>query len=1124
MAEEQVRLTRQLVDTESALESLHEKTKAIMSGSPGGAVNSAQAASEETNRVQMEALMRRLDNERQYLKNQLEGEQEERNKSQQQVAALQRELHELQSTAELMTRELEQKMSADTAERLRSEQQLRSALQCAEEEKALLGRQLREVQSKFTQAREQALLDRDEVESARREMLELRAQVAAASEEAAREKQAARAASERMAASVAAVKSSLHGVEQEKNVRIQRLEGEVALYLSKLAAAEGDTLVREDKWAAERVSTRREAALKLLAMTLRLGEAKARLRGVGHAFRLLSDSRVRAEVECELNRRHTSHVEAVEEQLSEQMALKCDQITQALNDERLAALKAMKEAHDRDREELHEFFQQEKAELQEELGAQHAVQQQNLTSKFEAAMSDGAASAMAEAQMMREARDAAVSERDLALADAVQWQRTCKQLSEASKETLEAQQRGWQAKEAVLADAMSALECRLEMLKEDAAEKMLTAADALSVAHSKTIASLQADHELRVQELVTAETTRLVAEANAKWSQLDQQHTKELEDLKTQYQEQLEREREQVNAQWAREVAARDETDALTLKTAIERAESRAQQQLDALQRELTERKATAVMQCTSKWQRALEEQQERLEADKQLAYQQGVRDREAEWQQAAVQIKAKQKEELDEVQREAVRAIQAAEERHRIQFQVKLEDATREFEARLVDQVERATLEVIESERRAAQELVVSSVEQVRGELATTHADELQRLHDTLTVEFQQDVHRQTAEFNEERLTLIDQRTRELADLKRELESQWTHRLGDAMDAKQRELETQMDKLREQLADESDDARRELEQQFAEQLANALDKQREELAREQEDAIAQVHEDSDKLLEQVELAMGELKAQKERLERELAGLRASLEKAEDGQFDARETAKAVQQRAALERLRFVMLTHKQSHDRADSERALTSKFETQRQQLELEAIQERAKWREDAAQAVAAWKQVRDAHEAMLQALTTYKRDELVAHRSASTVLANEIAIVSRQMDEVTETQAALERDVVALQSEAQQVEAALRQLALQPAEAALNMSVVAKKRRLNEEFEALLEHMERKKGEQRAGDKTLAGLRARREDKERELKALERTLVEILVQQQKQVLAQLAGVQSVRMALAAS
>lgn len=80
----------------------------------------------------------------------------------------------------------------------------------------------------------------------------------------------------------------------------------------------------------------------------------------------------------------------------------------------------MKDAHDRDREELHEFFQQEKVEPQEELAAQHAAQLHKLTEKFEGATSDGAANALAEARDLREARDVMSRERDAAQADAAQ--------------------------------------------------------------------------------------------------------------------------------------------------------------------------------------------------------------------------------------------------------------------------------------------------------------------------------------------------------------------------------------------------------------------------------------------------------------------------------------------------------------------------------------------------------------------------------------------------------------------------------------------------------------------------------------------------------------------------------
>ncbi|KAJ8569239.1 hypothetical protein ON010_g6020 [Phytophthora cinnamomi] len=118
------------------------------------------------------------------------------------------------------------------------------------------------------------------------------------------------------------------------------------------------------------------------------------------------------------------------------------------------------------------------------------------------------------------------------------------------------------------------------------------------------------------------------------------------------------------------------------------------------------------------------------------------------------------------------------------------------------------------------------------------------------------------------------------------------------------------------------------------------------------------------------------------------------------------------------------------------------------------------------------------------------------------------------------------LERDVESLQTEAQTIEASLRDLMLQSggSNGSLNMAVVAKKRRLNEEFEALLERIEKKKAEIRTVDQTLASLRARREEKEQEMRAMERKLVEILVQQQKQMLLLVSAVREVALPTMAS
>ncbi|KAI9991858.1 hypothetical protein PInf_017234 [Phytophthora infestans] len=224
---------------------------------------------------------------------------------------------------------------------------------------------------------------------------------------------------------------------------------------------------------------------------------------------------------------------------------------------------------------------------------------------------------------------------------------------------------------------------------------------------------------------------------------------------------------------------------------------------------------------------------------------------------------------------------------------------------------------------------------------------------------------------------------------------------------------------------------------------------------------------------------MTELKKQKEHLETELGSLRSALEEAEDAQFDAQESLKKQQKQAALHLMSKICET----------------------------------------------WSQVQAQHGEMSQTLTNYKRDELVAHRNSSAILSNEISIVMKQLEEVEEMKITLERDVNSLQAEAQTIEASLRDLMLQSGNnGSLNMAVVAKKRRLNEEFEALLERIEKKKAEIRNVDQTLASLRARREEKEHEMRAMERKLVEILVQQQKQMLQLVSAVREVSLPIIAS
>lgn len=127
MVEENVRLTRQLVDAEGQVEALQEERK--QDAAKVGSM-SVMNASEETKRVQMEALLRRLDNERQYLKSQLQGQQEMKEKSQKQVTDLQYEIQELKDAMEEALRASELKISALMTEKKNQEQELQGTIEC----------------------------------------------------------------------------------------------------------------------------------------------------------------------------------------------------------------------------------------------------------------------------------------------------------------------------------------------------------------------------------------------------------------------------------------------------------------------------------------------------------------------------------------------------------------------------------------------------------------------------------------------------------------------------------------------------------------------------------------------------------------------------------------------------------------------------------------------------------------------------------------------------------------------------------------------------------------------------------------------------------------------------------
>ncbi|POM76081.1 Hypothetical protein PHPALM_6721 [Phytophthora palmivora] len=677
MVEENVRLTRQLVDAEGQVESLQEERK--QDAAKVGSM-SVMNASEETKRVQMEALLRRLDNERQYLKSQLEGQQEMKEKSQKQVVDLQYEIQELKDTMEEALRVSEQKISTLMTEKRNQEQELRGAVECLEEGKLLLNRQLKEVQSKFAETREQSLLERDEIDKSRIEMNEMRALLLAAKEDNVKEQAYAKSASERMSKSLAAVKNSLKAMEEEKNMKIKRLEEENAHYMTKLAATQGEMLVLEEKLEKEKVQAKKEKASAVFAMVLEQSRAE--------------------------------ELGMLEERLRDDYMAKCDEMTQTLHDERLETIQRMKEEHDKDREELHEFYLQEKSQLQEDLTAMHTAQMQQMKAKFESLSKSVEAEAQTTIQDHKAENDKLQLKTSQLTEELTEMTQKCEVMATTFEDELIALKLNWESKQDDWNITKTALHAEIQAQRDQFEEQLSSETMKLVMNHKHELAILQTRYEADTFERVKEFTSQMMMISEELSQRHTEFHTTAITVLTTKHEMELEEQISAVTQRWQQEMDDLRETQEKILQAAVVKAELKANAELESMKKEMTERKGTAVVKCTSKWQRAMEELQERQEVEKKLAYNEGLQDREKEWQQAAVQIKERQREELDKVQQEAVAAIKAAEERHEIRFQAQLAELKAKLEEQHAQELQTLTEEITSRERERSQEHFDASAE----------------------------------------------------------------------------------------------------------------------------------------------------------------------------------------------------------------------------------------------------------------------------------------------------------------------------------------------------------------------------------------------------------------------------
>merc|ERR1712054_195425 len=147
---------------------------------------------------------------------------------------------------------------------------------------------------------------------------------------------------------------------------------------------------------------------------------------------------------------------------------------------------------------------------------------------------------------------------------------------------------------------------------------------------------------------------------------------------------------------------------------------------------------------------------------------------------------------------------------------------------------------------------------------------------------------------------------------------------------------------------------------------------------------------------------------------------------------------------------------------------------------------------------------------ESMHDTLVNHKREVLLEHKIQSEVIQSDIKLLLDQTDEIEGVKASLQQEMSTMEQGVQDLEEQLRAMGKESAikDGRVNVAHAKKKRRLDEEFESLLEGIEEKRTQLSGVDEKLLELNDQRQSKEDDMKDLERNLVEVMVEQQKKLL----------------
>lgn len=1067
--------------------------------------------SKEGSKQTQDSLMRRLDNERQYLKSQLASEITHKNELQTALTQCQQQLADMQKQWAEDVDTLKDLRASENDRALHTEQKLTQHITGIETELVQLKKTNDDLKNGYVKMRDQLRHEQLSLQNTNQLVDRLRDDLSIKMQEIQRYKDGEIANSELFNAQVNAIKQSMQELEQKKNMEIMRLKEDIKAQFLANSELQKDSMLQRHEFQRDQLRINMKVeAIKIFGCFHRWKSVR-----LGSFFKTwyVKSTLIAVAKQYRENLNATIALKEREAQSSQENALQ--QLEEKLRSEHTEILHTREEAlridHTEAIDQLHEEYAAKLAQMEEMWDSK--VRKRD--AYYKAEINDKETEFEQQLESEREKRKIQLDEqkarfkKDLQQhVDALEQKFYAEKIDVASQVTEE-----WKnklaAREKELAEAH---ESDIQHIRKVHHEELQETIKDLLSKHEKEVEAVHssyADKEKKMLEEFDNKYAELhhnlqQKEANA-LNYLQSQHEEIIEKMRARSNELQESRIRDLRVEWEselNEIIAKKEEE-------IEKIVDKRAEELEV---QFETKKAKLQKLEASKWQQMLKDMEKRYNLEMQQAKQLGYKECESTLTKR-----------LNELSSNHAMAVSLLESKHE-QFISELNKSHEQAMLELQQSLESRMEEAIHAEKeQLRQQLLVEEAENHRVSLEKAKAEveflwkgRLNKEQNRLE-SLKQDLQRNLANFAEEKRA-HQQRVDHLENRCQRLEDSCKTELSQCKEEFEKEkynLQKNFDKqLKAALAEEETKHNHSLQSTIShwkDEIQIQIDITREKVEEQYNEQMKRIQDENDRLISGLESAMDVLKKEKSSLVQELESAMTKLENTEDALYDLQQAYKLMDKKNSFNMwksaAKFVSMGQKFRAELHKSERTLAEKFAITNDETmhKLESVILLGM------KLSALLLDVEKSRRGMHQVLSSYKTEVLIEKRTQIRLFEKELERLVEERDVLEEQREALEDDITELQEQVREIEEQIREhnhsSSVMP-NGRINVAHARKKKRMDTELERILDLIEQKRTQCTALDGRILNMNKVKDDKEGELIETEKTLVQVLIEQQRLVL----------------